>query len=334
VTHLLPALIAAATLASAPAPARRVIDRVAATVNGEVVTLQDLVARSGEAYARADALAPGPVRDRARTEVLRRAFDAVVAEKLLEAAANELQLEVTDEQVDAAIAQIKQQNGWTEDRQLDAALADQGLDRAAFRDQLRREIRTIQLLGYKVRSKVRVSDQDVKAYYQAHPGEFAGQEEVLVRHIFLPIPDGATDAQLAQVRAQAEQVVRRLKAGEDFAKIARDVSKGPSAAEGGELGWIRRGTIEKSLEDVAFGLKKGEVSQFVRVGPGLHLLRVDDRRLGGGRPFDEVKEQIHERLANEQSETYREQYVAELRRDAAIDVRLPELQGEASASAK
>jgi peptidyl-prolyl cis-trans isomerase SurA len=328
VTAILPAVLAAALAAAAPAPQRRVIDRVAATVNGDVVTLQDLVQRSGDSYARADALAAGPVRDRARAEVLRRAFDQVVSEKLIDAAAKELDLEVTEEQVDAAVAQIKQQNGWTQEAQLDQALAEQGLDRKTFREQLKKEIRTIQLLGYKVRSKVKVSDEDVNAYYLAHPGEFSGQEEVLLRHIFLPLPEPATDAQLAEVRAQAEQVLRRLHAGEDFGKVAREVSKGPAAEEGGELGWVKRGTIEKSLEDVAFKLQKGEISSFVRAGPGLHILRVDDRRIGGAKPFDEVKDQIRERLAAEQAESYREQYVAELRKDATIDVRLPELQPE------
>ena len=319
----LPALLALATLAS-PASDRRVLDRVAATVNGEVVTLLEVVERSGDAYAAARELPAGPVRDRASTEALRRGFDTIVAEKLLESAARQLEIEVTEEQVDAAIADIKQRNQF-DDAQLDLALAQQGQDRQQFRAQMRKEIQTLSLMQYKVRSKIRVSEEDVRAYYQAHPGEFAGAEEVRVRHIFLPLTQDAQEADMARVRGEAERALARIRAGEAFAAVAKEVSKGPSADEGGDLGWIRRGTIEKALEDVAFRLKEGEVSGVLRVGPGLHLLQAADRRLGGGRSFDAVKDEIRERLSMEQFATYRDQYVAELRRGAAIQVRVPEL---------
>jgi len=327
VTLPLPALLALAALAS-PASDRRVLDRVAATVNGDVVTLLEVVERSGEAYASARELPAGPVRDRASTDALRRGFDMIVAEKLLESAAKQLEIEVTEEQIDAAIADIKQRNGF-DDAQLDLALAQQGLDRKQFREQMRKEIQTLSLMQYKVRSKIRVSDEDVRAYYQAHPGEFAGAEEVRVRHIFLPLPQGAPEAEVARVRKEAERALARIRAGEAFASVAKEISKGPSADEGGDLGWVRRGTIEKALEDVAFRLKEGEVSGVLRVGPGLHLLQSVDQRLGGGRTFDAAKDEIRERLAMEQFTTYRDQYVAELRRGAAIQVRIPELDGAA-----
>jgi peptidyl-prolyl cis-trans isomerase SurA len=327
---LLPLLFAAALAAPAPQKTteKKVVDRVAATVNGEVVTLQDLVDRAGDALEHADALPAGPARDRARAEVLQRSFDGIVSEKLLESAAKELEIDVTEEQVDAAVAEIKQRNGF-DDAALDRALTEQGLDRPKFRDQLRKEIRTMSVLQYKVRSRLHVSDEDVKAYYQAHPGEFAGDQEVLVRHVFLPLAKDASPAEAAKLRAQADELVRRLRSGEDFAKVAREVSKGPSAQEGGELGWIKRGTIEKSLEDAAFRLGKGEISGVIQAGQGLHILRVDDRRLGGGRSFDEAKEQIRDRLSQEQAESYRQQYVADLRRDAAVEIRLPELRTDA-----
>jgi peptidyl-prolyl cis-trans isomerase SurA len=323
VTHLFPALLALATLAS-PASERRVVDRVAATVNGEVVTLLEVIERSGDAYTRARELPAGQVRDRTSAEALRRGLDTIVAEKLLEAAAKQLEIEVTEDQVDAAVADIKQRNGF-DDAQLDLALAQQGQDRKQFREQMRKEIQTLSLMQYKVRSKIRVSDEDVRAYYQAHPGEFAGAEEVRVRHIFFPLPQGTQEAEAARVRADAERALARIRAGEKFEAVAKEMSKGPSADEGGDLGWVRRGTIEKALEDVAFRLKEGETSGVLRVGPGLHLLQAADRRLGGGRDFDAVKEEIRERLAMEQFATYRDQYVAELRRGAAIQIRVPEL---------
>ncbi len=181
------------------------------------------------------------------------------------------------------------------------------------------------MLQYKVRGRVKLSDDDVRNYYQTHPQEFGGEPEVHVRHIFLPLPEGASKADEQKVRAQGEKVVARLQAGDDFAKVAREVSKGPSAAEGGDLGWLRRGTVQKALEDVAFRLEPGQVSDLVRAGPGLHVLKVEERRTGGGKKFEDVAEEIKARLFEEQVGTYRQQYIDELKRDALVEVKIPEL---------
>lgn len=310
-------------LASSPG---EIVDRVAATVDGDVVTLSDLVDRIGPEWARVEALPAGAERDRERKELLRRAFDVLVAEKLLSQQAKALQLEVTDAQVDAALADIMSRNHLDE-AGFARALAEQGLDRSSFRDQVRRELETYQVVNQKVRGRVRISDEDVRNYYQTHPQEFGGEDEVRVRHIFLPLREGASKEEEEKARALGQRVLERLAAGEDFAKVAKAVSKGPSAADGGELGWIRRGSIQKALEEAAFRLKPGEVSGLVRAGPGFHVVEVEERRVGGGRSLEEVTEEIRMRLYEEQVGTYRQQYIEELKRGAAIDPRIPELKG-------
>ncbi len=317
---------ALALAAGAAPPSRQVVDRVAATINGEVVTLSDLQERAGAEWSRAERMDAGKARDDARTAALRRAFDTIVAERLLADEAKSLQVEVTDAQVDSAIGDIKSRNHF-DDAQLEQALAEQGLTRAQFRAQIRRELETFQVLQYKVRGRVKLSDDDVRNYYQTHPQEFGGEPEVHVRHIFLPLPENAAAAEEKKVRAEGEKVLERVKAGEDFAKIARQVSKGPSATDGGDLGWLRRGTIQKALEDVAFKLEPGRVSGLVRAGPGLHVLKVEERRTGGGKKFEDVAEEIKGRLYEEQVGTYRQQYIDELKRNALVDVKMPELKG-------
>jgi peptidyl-prolyl cis-trans isomerase SurA len=303
-----------------------VLDRVAATVNGDVVTQSDLEERAGPEWARVERMDAGPARDDARRAALKRAFDALLAEKLLSKQAEVLQLEVTDAQVDAAITDIKTRNHF-DDAQFDRALADQGLDRAAFRVQVRRELETYQVLQYKVRGRVKLNDVDVRNYYQTHPQEFGGEEELKVRHIFLPLAENASRSEEEKARAQGDRVLQRVRTGEDFEKIAREVSKGPSAAEGGDIGWLRRGTIQKQLEDAAFSLKDGQTSQLVRAGPGLHILKVEARRTTGGKSFEEAKEEIRTRLYEEQVGSYRQAYIEELKKGALIEVKIPELKG-------
>jgi peptidyl-prolyl cis-trans isomerase SurA len=314
-------LLAAALLSAAPS---KVVDRVAAVVDNEVVTLSEVEERAASEFERTEHLEPGKTRADAEREALRRSLDQIIAEKLLASQAQALQLQATDAQVDAAIADIKERNRFDDDA-LDRALAGQGLDRARFRQQVRRELETYQVLQYKVRGRVKISEEDLRNYHQTHPQEFEGDEEVKVRHIFLPVPEGSGPAEEAKVRAQGERVLARLRAGEEFSKVAREVSKGPSASEGGDLGWLRRGTIQKTLEDAAFALKDGAVSPLLRAGPGFHVVKVEEHRRAGGKGFEEAKEDIRNRLFEEQVGTYRQQYLDELRRDAHVEVKIPEL---------
>ena len=317
---LLPLL---ALLAASPG---EVVDRVAATVDGDVVTLSEIEERAGAEYERAERLSAGKEREEARAAALKRAFDLIVAEKLLAKQAQALQLEVTEKQVDAAVEDVRNRNRFSE-QDLDRALAEQGLDRAAFRAQVRRELESYQVLQVKMRGRVKVSDEDLTNYYRTHPQEFGGEQEIHVRHIFLPLPEGASAQEEARARAAGEKVLQRLRTGEEFAKLAREVSKGPSAQDGGDLGWLRRGTIQKALEDAAFALKDGQISGLVRAGPGLHVVKVDGRRTGGERSFEEAKEEIRARLTDEQVGATRQQVLDELRRAAVIEVRIPELRG-------
>jgi peptidyl-prolyl cis-trans isomerase SurA len=321
---LISALPLLALLAAAPADKPQIVDRVAALVNGEVVTLSELAERAGPALMKADQLPVGAERESAQTAALKRAFDDVVAERLLQSKAAELQLEATEAQVDEAVEDIKRRNSF-DDAALERALKEQGIDRATFRANVKREYDAFLVLQYQVRSKVKVSDDDLRNYYQSHPQEFGGEDEVKVRHIFLPMPEGATKAQEAKVEDQMNRVLQRLKTGEDFGAVAREVSKGPSAAEGGDLGWLRRGTIDKALEDTAFALQAGQLSQPVRAGPGLHLFKVEERRVAGEKSFEDAKEEIRAHLVDQQAGTYRQQLIAELRRDALIEAKLPEL---------
>ena len=89
--------------------------------------------------------------------------------------------------------------------------------------------------------------------------------------------------------------------------------------------WLRRGTIQKALEDPAFALKDGQISGLVRAGPGLHVLKVEGRRAAGGKSFDEAKEEIRNRMYEEQVGSYRQAYIEELKKGALIEVKIPEL---------
>jgi peptidyl-prolyl cis-trans isomerase SurA len=327
VTLLAPML--ALALAGAPAPStpgpRLTVNRVAALVNGDVITMRELERTGGSALQDANLMAPGPERDRARAEALRAALDLLIADRLFAQQVTKLGLQVSDAQVDAQIDAIREQNHF-DDEQLDEALENQGMSRETFRKRIRDQLQNYAVLSSKLGGRVKVTEQELENYYRSHPQEFQGDDEVRLRHIFLPFPPGAGPADVQRVQAAGEQLLRRLEQGADFAQLAREVSKSPSAQGGGDLGWLKRGSVQKALEDAAFALKPGQISGLVRAGNGLHILQVVERRRSAGRAFADVKELIRDRLVDEQADSYRTQYVAELRRDAVIEIRVPELQ--------
>jgi peptidyl-prolyl cis-trans isomerase SurA len=326
-------LLAAALAATAPAgqaPAtpipsdRRQVDRVAAIVNGDVITLSELIERAGAEYWRAVDMPAGPARDQARLKALRTAYDAVLTERLVEGEVKNLGIEVTETQLDAAIDDVKKRNNLT-DANFNQALAAEGLSVASYRARLRKDFENHLLISAKVQNRVKVSDDDVKAYYASHRSEFAGDDQVKLRLILLQVKTGASADEEARVKATGETLLARLAAGEDFADLARQVSQGPGASSGGDLGWVKKGTMPIDLERVAFVLKPGESSGLVRAKAGWIILKADDRRVANAPSVDDVKDRIREKLSAQQADVYRKQYIDELKREAIIELKIPEL---------
>ncbi len=317
-------LLASLLLLAAPEPTGQVVNRVAAVVNGDVVTLLDLEDRAGAELRRLEAEPEGPARQKARARLLRAAFDALLAERLLDGQVKELGLEVSDAEVSAVIEDTKKRYH-LDDEALDRALLGEGLTRALYRVKVKRDLESFRILSLKVRSRISVSDEDLKNHYQQHLAEYASGQEIRVRHVFLVLAPGAPAADEARVREKAQKALARIRGGEDFAKVAREASQGPSAAEGGDLGWLRRGVVQAEVEKAAFALETGQVSDLVRTRTGYQILKVEERRGGQPRPFDEVKDEIRDRLTNDQADVARQQYVAELKKEAFVELRLPEL---------
>jgi peptidyl-prolyl cis-trans isomerase SurA len=327
--HLLAAVLLSASpaaLATAPAATAtpgRVVNRIAAVVNGDVITLRDLEDRAGPEWKAVEAQPAGPTRDKARRDLLRTVLDTLVSERLIEGQARELGVEITEAELDTVIDDVKKNNR-LDDAGFERALAQEGLTLEMLRQRFRKMLVARKVIGNRLADRIKVADDDVKAYWQQHPGEFLADVEVRVRHVFLKVTSPADEA---RVRAVGAKVLARLQAGEDFAQVARETSEGPSAADGGDLGWVKRRLLEREVENAAFALEPGQTSGLVRARAGFHILRAEERRGGEPRPFDQVKDEIRARLNAEQAEGHQQQYVAELRKNALVEVNLPELQG-------
>jgi peptidyl-prolyl cis-trans isomerase C len=179
----------------------------------------------------------------------------------------------------------------------------------------------IEYLKKEVTNKVEVSEEDIKAYYESHKDEFKTPEMVKSRHILIKTDPSASDNDKKKAKEKAEEILKKIKAGEDFAKLASDVSDDAgSKPKGGELGFFPKGRMVKSFEDAAFSLKPGEVSGIVETQFGYHIIKVDEKKEPGTEPFDTAKEKIKQKLLQERTKTKVTEFIEKAMKEANIEV--------------
>jgi len=316
------AVAVALLLGALGAPARaELVDKVAAVVNNDVITLSEVEQRALPQLARAEVKDPKE-RANLRQQILKQALDQLVGEKLMEQQLREKNMDVSDQEIDATIDSVKQEQHLGPE-QLEQALHDQGYTMSSYREMLKKTLARRKLVAQQVRPKVKISDEDVKAEYARWAKMESSDPEVHARHVLVQVAPGAPAADVEKGRQKAVALAQEARQpGVDFAELAKKKSEGPSASDGGDLGFFRRGVMVPEFDKVAFSLKEGEVSDPVRTKFGWHVLKVEERRAVGVKSFDEMKDELRDKMLMGQLEKYTDDYVQELRRDAAVEIKL------------
>ena len=317
-----PAGLAGLLLLAAPLARAELVDRIAAVVNTDVITLSEVEKRAAPELARVDQEATGPDRAQKRAAALKKTLDTMIDEKLVDNELKELKVTISDKEVDAAVDEVKKSYNLTDD-QLQQAVAREGYSVADYREQMRKQIGRYKLISEKVRKNVKVSEADVKSEYDRMTRSEGEDYEVHVRHILIAVPRTATQAQVEQARRKATAVaVEAREPGVDFAELAKKRSEGSSSSDGGDLGFFKRGTMVPEFERVAFNLKTGEVSEPVRTQFGWHVLKLEEIRKLGMKPLSEVRPEIEERLRRQQADRLTSQYMETLRNGAVVEKKI------------
>jgi peptidyl-prolyl cis-trans isomerase D len=148
---------------------------------------------------------------------------------------------------------------------------------------------------------VTVSEEELKAYYEDHPQEFHTEKQVRARHILFRLDEDAPEDEVKKVEAEARDVLAKARKGEDFAQLAKKYSQGPSAPEGGDLGYFKKDQMIPAFADAAFALKPGEISDLVRTQFGYHIIKSEDVRPEETLPFEKARARIELQLKREKA---------------------------------
>ncbi|MFW6357178.1 MAG: SurA N-terminal domain-containing protein [bacterium] len=291
-------------------PAGEVVDRIVAVVNGEIITLYDVRQQSKPFLEKMQQDGAGELKPEQVETAHRNVLNLLIDELLIKQEADKLGLEVTDLEIQNRIRQIKDQNNLT-DEQFDNSLIVQGLTREQYEDKLKDEIRKHKLLGYMVRRKVVITDQEIEEFYKKNASKFTAGNTVSLKLLLVP------------VTMDAQDLKKRITNGElTFEEAVQNYSVGPRAEEGGTLGEFEWSDLAEDWKDVLGGLETGDISDPFPFNNHQALLKVDARENGEMVALDSVRDEIYDQLHQPQLEKRFSEYVQNLRKKAVIDVRL------------
>lgn len=226
-------------------------------------------------------------------------LDMMVDERLEKNKAAELGITVTDDEINSEVEKAKKY--FDTEEKFNEYLKGQGMDLDYFKESVRKELLTNKLKE-KLTADLAVTDAELKSYYDANQSEF---KSVKASHILL------------DTKEEAEKMLARVKAGENFNELAKQYSKDPSAKEnGGDLDYFRHGDMVEPFEKAAFALKPGDISDIVQSDFGFHIIKVEDSKID---KFEDVKEQIRTNLLGQKKNTEYSKLLENMRKEAKVE---------------
>jgi parvulin-like peptidyl-prolyl isomerase len=314
----------AATLPIAHAADVRIVEEIVAKVNGDIITRGEIERQRKviEEEFRREGLTGTRLADAVK-EQEKNALRDQIDQLLLVQKGKDLDLKV-DPEVTRRIAQLQSQSRITDPDKFHDYIREQtGMSFEDFRDQLKKQMLTQRVIGDEISSRISIPEPDLKKYYDEHPNEFMREEQVFLSQVLIST-EGKTPDQVAAAQKKATDLVARARKGEKFSDLARDNSDDPATArDGGQLPPYKRSDhlLVKDIEDRVFAMKKGQVTDPIKLPNGFLILKVDERFEAGQASFEEVKSEITEKLAGPKMEPKVREFLSKLREDAFLEIK-------------
>jgi peptidyl-prolyl cis-trans isomerase SurA len=279
------------------------VDRVVASVDGNPITNFDISNPQAGAMSSLAGTNPGVGADPNST------LKQLIAQQLLDEESQKYADRVEEGDVDRFIQSIEQRNHLT-DAQLRAQLQAEGTSYETFRKNAFKQVETIEMMQHEIREKIQVPDSDIEAYYKSHPEEFTiSQEKYRLAQILIAVPAGAPPDTVAAAQKKAGEVRTMAAKGKDFGELARQYSEDDSKTKGGELGEFNPGDLNDQIAAAVKQTKPGEIAPLVHTRYGFHVIKVEEHQEPGQQPLAAVKDEIHDKLINDQAKDRFEQWL-------------------------
>jgi peptidyl-prolyl cis-trans isomerase C len=294
----------------------KVSEGIAAVVNGAVIKQQE-VERRMDALERNLFLEGKVIPPEKVQEAKRRILERLIDEELLYQESERKEITVEQSAIEEEMGKLK--NQFASDEEFEKGMTDMNLSEDDLRSYFNRSLRIQKLLNDEIVSKVKISEDEVRLFYDTHPDLFQQKEEIRASHILIKTNPNMDASEKKEARRKLEGIRKRLEQGEDFAALAKEFSECPSAARGGDLGYFGEGKMVKAFEEAAFALKVGELSGIVETDFGFHLIKLTDKKKEGTKTYDETKGDIRQYLFGTAVRRERSLYLDGLKGKAKVE---------------
>lgn len=310
-------LVAAALRVSADSQAIK-LDGYAAMVNNKVITVGDVMEFIQPAEQQLASLYTGAELEAKRQEAFTNGLSTLIDRSLIVAEFNKQGGAIPERLINDRVNEFIYDRFGNDRSKFLAALSEQQITLEDWREQVKERLIISILRRQEVGDRVKVSPRLIRETYDARADQYRTDEKIRLRMIMLNKGDTARDAEVK--RSEAEQLVARLKNGEDFAEIARSSSEGIKAAEGGDMGWNKPSDLRSELAAAVAGLKPGEISGIVETEEEFYILKLEDHKDAGMVPFEEVRQTIEDELKQQEGERLYKAWTERLRRKYYVQV--------------
>ena len=297
-----------------------IVDRIVAIVNQEIITLSEVEKWIDPLQKEIQTQDHLERRKRVR-ELRQKVLERLIEEKLIDHEAKRLGIKVASKEVEAAIEDIKQHNAFTQE-DFEKVLAKEGLTFEAFKKQIAKRLQSTKLVNFSVKVEVKAEEKNLRDFYQKNIERYQSKESYRPAHILFAIPKEATSEDIREIRKKCQQVLDKIRGGEDFGEMALLYSEDASSKDRGDLGFFKKGELFPAIEKEALRLQVGEVGGIVRTDFGFHIIKLIDHKGGGPLPFEEVMERVKAEYFEKEMERAFNEFLATLREKSVIEIKL------------
>jgi len=296
------------------------VDRVLVVVNDEIILLSELERVMSTLKTSYENRGVSPVEQRRLLEGQQpQVLEKLIRDKLTDQQVAHHKLTVNDDEVEATIGRIRDANKLTEE-EFRRAVELEGLQYETYRKQIKDQLLRTRLLNREVKSKIVITETDIKQYYDAHIDRYTGSVKYELRHILLRLAPGAPDSKKKRVSEEMKLIRQRLQDGEPFEQLAEQFSDAPTASSGGRLGVFGTHLLTEEIRGALKGLKPKEFSPVVETDQGYQIFFVDDILQTGGKTFEEATPEIRDKLYADVVDKKFKAYLEELRKRSHIQI--------------
>jgi len=297
-----------------------VVDRIVAVVNNEIITLYDLN-RTFAPYANdIKALKYPPEKERqtlfqVRQDILNQLIDSLLADQLV----IRNQITVTQKEINKTIERIKESRQFTEE-QLRQGLASQGMTMEEYRNEIKEQILRSKLVNREVKSKIVITKEDIKEYYDSHREKYAGEKKYYLWNMFIKVSPGSGNSERNNARNQMEAILVKLKQGQSFESLVDELKNSSSAIQGTDLGLYRLEELSEQLRLVVKKMEIGGFSGVLETNFGYQILYIQKIEEFQAKSLEAVGSEIEELLYNEFVDNKYQEWLDQLRARSHIRI--------------